>query len=88
METVTIALLLSILGSVISVLNLIFNRKDKSNKDGENDGYKWGQIDAKLASIEKTLSKIEEKFDTYDTEIDARIEKAIKQHIAIYHKKG
>lgn len=88
METITITLILSILASVISVLNLVFNRKDKSNKDGENDGYKWGQIDAKLASIEKTLSKIEEKFDTYDTEIDARIEKAIKQHIAIYHKKG
>ena len=34
------------------------------NKDGEKDGYKWGQIDAKLASIEKTLAKIEEKLDT------------------------
>ena len=32
------------------------------------------------------LNKIENKLDTYDTEIDDRIEKAINNHIKEYHK--
>lgn len=86
METVTIALLLSILGSVISVLSLIFNRKDKSNKDVKDDSYKWGQIDTKLSNIEKTLEKIENKLDSYDKEIDDKIAEAMAHHIKEYHK--
>lgn len=86
METVTVALLLSILGAVISVLNFAFGRKDKSNKDAKDDSYKWGQIDTKLSNIEKALEKIEEKLDNYDKETDQKIEDAMAHHIREYHK--
>lgn len=82
----TIAVIISIIGCVISVSSFALNRKDKSNKDTEKDSYKWGQIDMKLANIEKCLEKIENKLDSYDKEIEDKIKDAIKYHIAEYHK--
>ena len=81
-------LALSILASVISVSGFVLNRKDKSNQDTEKDSYKWGSIDQKLANIEKTLAKIEDKLDTYDKEVDEKIDDALKHHINEYHKGG
>lgn len=82
----TIALSLSILGTVISVLSLIFNRKDKSNKDTEETSYRQGQLDMQIKQILAKLEKIDKKLDTYDREIEERIDVALKNHIAIYHK--
>ena len=79
-------LALSILASVISVSGFVLNRKDKSNQDTEKDSYKWGSIDQKLANIEKTLAKIEDKLDTYDKEVDEKIDVAFKHHIKEYHR--
>lgn len=81
-------LALSILASVISVSSFVLNRKDKSNQDTEKDSYKWGSIDEKLSNIEKTLAKIEDKLDTYDKEVDEKIDVAFKHHIKEYHKGG
>jgi len=81
-------LALSILASVISVSSFALNRKDKSNQDTEKDSYKWGSIDEKLSNIEKTLAKIEDKLDTYDKEVDEKIDVAFKHHINEYHKGG
>lgn len=81
-------LALSILASVISVSSFVLNRKDKSNQDTEKDSYKWGSIDEKLSNIEKTLAKIEDKLDTYDKEVDEKIDVAFKHHINEYHKGG
>lgn len=72
---------------IISLVSLILSRSDKNNTNEQKDSYKWGTIDEKLDNIEKQLVKIENKLDYYDTEIDTKIEKAIKDHIAIYHKK-
>ena len=87
--------LISIVGTIISVgavvislIALLLNRKDKSNKDTKDDGYKWGQLEEKLAHISKTLEKIENKLDTYDREIDEKIEKAMENHILTYHKRS
>ena len=55
----TIALALSILGSVISVCSFALNRKDKSNKDTQNDSYKWGMIDTQIKQILDKLDKID-----------------------------
>lgn len=82
----TAALSLSILGTVISVLSLIFNRKDKSNKDTEETSYRQGQLDMQIKQILSKLEKIDKKLDTYDREIEERIDVALKNHIAIYHK--
>ena len=82
----TIALAISIIGVVISVSSFVLSRKDKSNNDVKDESYHLGQIDTKLKNIEIMLNKIENKLDTYDSEIDDRIEKAINNHIKEYHK--
>lgn len=81
----TIALIISILSIVFTILNFAFGRKDKSNSNTKDEGYRWGQIDAKLQNIEEFMAKIEKKLDSYDSEIDDRIEKAIRIHIKEYH---
>lgn len=82
----TIGLIISIISVVIAISSFVLNRKDKSNDDVKNESYHLGQIDTKLKNIEKMLNKIENKLDTYDSEIDDRIEKAINNHIKEYHK--
>lgn len=84
----TIPLIISILGSIIAVVSLILNRKDKSNKDTEKESYKWGMIDAQIKQILNKLDKIDNKLDSYDKEIDERIEVALEHHIREYHQKG
>ena len=84
----TIALALSILGSVISVCSFVLSRKDKSNKDTQNDSYKWGSIDTQIKQILNKLDKIDNKLDSYDKEIDEKIGIALEHHIKEYHKKG
>ena len=84
----TIPLIISILGAIMSVVSLILNRKDKSNKDTEKESYKWGMIDAQIKQILNKLDKIDNKLDSYDKEIDEKIETALKHHIKEYHKKG
>ena len=83
---ITIALALSILSTIIAVLNFAFNRKDKSTKDSGTEQYKMGRLDENLKNIMEKLDKIERKIDSYDHEIDDRIEKSLKNHIRIYHK--
>lgn len=84
MEYITLAI--AIIGSTIGVISFFNSRKDKSNQETEKDSYKWGQIDIKLANIEKCLDKIEKKLDTYDKEIDEKIHEALEHHILEYHK--
>lgn len=84
----TIPLIISILGAIMSVVSLILNRKDKSNKDTEKESYKWGTIDAQIKQILNKLDKIDNKLDSYDKEIDEKIEIALEHHIKEYHKKG
>ncbi len=86
-----IALALSILSVVITVLNFAFNRKDKAVKDTkELDEDKSDQklINYRLGQVEVKLDKILDKLDSYDKEIDERVKKAIEQHIREYHRKG
>lgn len=86
----TAALSLSILGTVISVLSLIFNRKDKNNKDIKEEQKQFDKnnlIEYRLTKIEQNIEKILNKLDVYEKEIDDRIKIAIDNHIAIYHNK-
>ena len=54
----TIALSLSILGTVISVLSLIFNRKDKSNEEMNEEILKV-LIDKKVVTKESVKKLVE-----------------------------
>lgn len=83
-----IALIISILSITFTIINFVLSRKDKSNKDVENTSYKQGQLDAQLKSIFEKLDKIEKKLDSYDKELDEKIDKAIENHIKLYHLKG
>lgn len=83
---ITLAIIISIISTVISVTNFTLGRKDKSNKDTEETSYRQGQLDMQIKQILAKLEKIDKKLDTYDREIEERIKIAIENHIAIYHK--
>lgn len=83
---ITLAILISIISTVISITNFALGRKDKSNKDTEETSYRQGQLDMQIKQILAKLEKIDKKLDTYDREIEERIKIAIENHIAIYHK--
>lgn len=86
-----LAVALSILSVVVTVLNFAFNRKDKAVKDTkELDEDKSDQklINYRLGQVEVKLDKILDKLDSYDKEIDERVKKAIEQHIREYHREG
>ena len=85
----TIALGLSILSSVIAVSSFVLNRKDKAIKDKEEldkESSNQQLIDYRLGQVEKKLDKILDILDNYDKEIDVRVDKALEQHIKIYHR--
>ena len=80
--------LLSILASVIAVSTFVLNRKDKAIKDTKELDEESGNqrlIDYRLTQVEKKLDKILDILDSYDKEIDVRVEKAMEQHIKMYH---
>lgn len=85
---ITIALAISIISVVITVLNFVFNRKDKAikdTKDGAKESTNQVLIDYRLTQVEKKLDKILDILDSYDKEIDERVSKALNEHIKIYH---
>ena len=89
MET-TLAILISIISTVISVTNFVLGRKDKSNKDIKEEQKQFDKnnlIEYRLTKIEQNIEKILNKLDVYEKEIDDRIKIAIDNHIAIYHNK-
>lgn len=81
----TIALALSILGSVISVSTFVLNRKDKAIKDAKETNLEL--INYRLDELDKNVQKILNKLDKYENEIDNHIEKALANHIKIYHER-
>lgn len=82
----TVAMVISILSITFSIISFALNRKDKANKEASDDAYHLGKIDTKLKNIEESLTKIETKLDTYDHELEIKIEKAIENHIKEFHK--
>lgn len=84
----TIALALSILGSVISVTSFALNRKDKAIKDkGEQDKESSNQtlIDYRLSQVEKKLDKVLDILDTYEIEVKKIVKEELGKHILEYH---
>ena len=91
METITLALAMSILGIALNVFNFYYSRKKEtiSNvKEQDKESSNQQLIDYRLTQVEKKLDKIIDIIDTYDKEIDERIDKALEHHVEIYHKKG
>lgn len=91
METITIALVISVLGIVLNVFNFYYARKkdnitDVKEKDKESANQQL--IDYRLTQVEKKLDKILDILDNYDKEIDERVSRAMDEHIKIYHREG
>lgn len=80
----TIAVAISIISVIITVLNFAFSRKEKAVKDAKETNM--ALINYRLDELDKNVQKILDKLDSYDKEVDDRIEKAINEHIKIYHK--
>lgn len=83
----TIALIISILSIVFTILSFAFGRKDKAKKESADEASEQTLIKYRLDELDKKVDKILDKLDFYDTEIDDKIEKAMKNHINIYHSK-
>ena len=87
---ITLAIIISIVSTVISITNFALVRKDKSNKDIKEEQKQFDKnnlIEYRLTKIEQNIEKILNKLDVYEKEIDDRIKIAIDNHIAIYHNK-
>ena len=83
-----IALAISILSVIITVSNFVLNRKDKAVKDTKDESKESANqqlIDYRLTQVEKKLDKILDILDSYDKEIDERVNKAMEDHIKLYH---
>lgn len=81
----TIALAITIVNCVIGVVSFGLNRKDKAVQDSKENNQ--ALIQYRLDELDKNVQKILDKLDKYEIEIDEKIEKAINNHIAIYHKR-
>lgn len=89
METLTITMAIAILGVVLNVFNFYYTRKKETItnvKELDKESTNQQLIDYRLTKVEEKLDKILEKLDTYDKEMDERIDKALQQHVKMYHK--
>ena len=78
---------ISVLNIVLYIVTFIKNGNKDIKQDTSKDSYKWGQLDEKLNNLEKQVNKILDKLDTFEIEIDTKIEKALDNHIKQYHEK-
>lgn len=70
----------------ISLLTLVLTRLDKAKKEGQDDNLSL--INYQITEIKDDVKDILIKLDSYDSEIDKRIEKALELHIKLYHKRS
>lgn len=90
---ITIALAITILNCVLGVITFATNRKKdavgeakEENKEKVVDVADKKLIEYRLEQVEKKLDRILDILDTYDKEIDERVNKALEQHIKLYHE--
>lgn len=82
-----ILFVISISNMILGISTFIKNGNKDIKQDTSKDSYKWGQLDEKLNNLEKQVNKILDKLDTFEIEIDTKIEKALDNHIKQYHEK-
>ena len=80
----SLPLIISIISIIFVIANFVVGQKDKAVKNAKE--MNMDLINFRLNELDKNVQKILDKLDTYDSEIDSRIEKALKLHITMYHK--
>ena len=80
----TIALAITIINCVLGVLNFANNRKKDAVQNVKENHQEL--IEYQLKELKADVKEILSKLDRYDGEINERIDKAIDNHIKMYHK--
>lgn len=92
METLTIALALSILGAVISVTNFVLSRKDKAVKDTKENHqelieYQVKELKEDLKNIASDVKDVKKMLDSYKETFRTMIKDSMDEHVKIFHSK-
>lgn len=80
-----ILFVISCISIIISIVTFIKKSNKDVKQDTSKDSYKWGQLDEKLNNLEKQVNKILDKLDTFELEVETKIQKAIESHEKQYH---
>lgn len=81
-----ITIAISIIACVVSVSSFVLSRKDKAVQQAKENNLTL--INYRLDKLDENVQKILDKLDSYEKEIDEKINKAIEDHIKLFHKKG
>lgn len=90
METITIALVISVLGIVLNVFNFYYARKKDTITDVKEQGKESSNqqlIDYRLTQVEKKLDKILDILDSYEDTTKKIVQDEIDKHLLKYHNK-
>ena len=79
-----ITIAISIISVVIAISSFVLGRKDKAVKDAKENNLEL--INYRLDKLDENVQKILDKLDTFDSEVDDKIQKAMEHHIKEYHK--
>lgn len=79
----TIAVIISIVSLIITIVNFALSRKDKAVKDTKENNYEL--IKYQVEEIKDDVKSILAKLDRYDRDVEEKIDKAIELHIKVYH---
>ena len=87
-----IALAISILSAVMTVVNFVVNRKDKAVKDTKENHqelieYQLKELKDDYKDIASDIKEIKKMLDTYKETFESLIKEQIEEHIKIYHDK-
>lgn len=92
METLTIALSLSIIGTVISISNFVLSRKDKAVKDTKENHqelieYQLKELKEDYKSIANDIKDIKKMLDNYKETFRIMVKDEMEEHVKLYHNK-
>lgn len=92
MDTTLVALIISILGAVISVSTFALNRKDKAVKDMKENHqelieYQLKELKEDYKDIASDIRDIKKMLDTYKETFRTMIKNEMQEHIKLYHSK-
>ena len=79
-----ITIAISIISVVIAISSFVLGRKDKAVKDAKENNLEL--INYRLDKLDENVQKILDKLDTFDSEVEDKIQKAIEHHRKEYHK--
>ena len=79
-----IGTIISIGAVTISLVTFLLNRRDKAVADTKESNL--GLINFRLDQLDKNVQRILAKLETYDRELDEKIDKKIHEHVEMYHK--